>query len=62
MRKVGHWVEDLPRNRNSVIFSMYGFWVIEDDAENLRAKGINAAVLDGGMSAWCAMGLETDPP
>ena len=40
---------------------MQEFWVIKDGAAALRAKGINAAVLDGGMSAWRAMGLPTDP-
>lgn len=61
MRKVDHRAQHLPRDRNAVVYSMHGFWVIKDAAEALRAKGINAAVLDGGMSAWRALGLPTDP-
>jgi rhodanese-related sulfurtransferase len=39
---------------------MYGFWVSEDTAEALRNKGIKARILEGGISAWRAMGQPTD--
>ena len=61
MRKVGRWAEQLPRDRNAVVYCMNEFCVTKDGAKALGAKGINAAVLDGGMSAWRALGLPTDP-
>jgi superoxide dismutase, Fe-Mn family len=61
MREVDQWAEQLPRDRDVVVYCMYGFWVSEDTAEALRAKGIKATVLDGGISAWRAMGMPTDP-
>lgn len=60
MKHVDDWAEHLPKDREVVVYCMYGFWVSEDTAEALRAKGINARVLDGGISAWRAMGQPTD--
>lgn len=61
MRRVDAWAAQLPRDREVVVYCMYGFWVSEDTAEALRIKGINARILDGGISAWRAMGLPTTP-
>jgi superoxide dismutase, Fe-Mn family len=61
MEQVNDWAEQLPRDRDVVVYCMYGFWVSEDTAEALRAKGINAKILDGGISAWRAMGQPTTP-
>jgi Fe-Mn family superoxide dismutase len=61
MKQVDIWAEDLPRDRDVVVYCLYGFWVSEDTAAALRAKGIKASVLDGGISAWRAMGLPTEP-
>ena len=61
MKQVDDWAGQLPKDREVVVYCMYGFWVSEDTAEALRNKGINARVLDGGISAWRAMGLPTDP-
>lgn len=61
MKQVDAWARQLPRDREVVVYCMYGFWVSEDTAEALRAKGIDARVLDGGISAWRAMGMPTDP-
>ncbi len=61
MKQVDAWAGELPRDRDVVVYCMYGFWVSEDTAAALRAKGIKASVLDGGISAWRAMGLPTDP-
>jgi superoxide dismutase, Fe-Mn family len=61
MNTVDEWADQLPRDRDVVVYCMYGFWVSEDTAKALRDRGINASVLDGGISAWRAMGLPTDP-
>jgi superoxide dismutase, Fe-Mn family len=61
MKQVDEWAEQLPKDREVVVYCMYGFWVSEDTAGALRAKGINASVLDGGISAWRAMGNPTEP-
>jgi Fe-Mn family superoxide dismutase len=61
MGKVDEWAEHLPKDRGVVVYCTYGFWVSVDTAEALRGKGIKANVLDGGISAWRAMGLPTDP-
>lgn len=61
MERVDEWAETLPRDRDVVVYCLYGFWVSEDTAAALRAKGLNARSLGGGISAWRAMGLPTDP-
>ena len=61
MEQVNDWAKELPRDRDVVVYCMYGFWVSENTAEALRAKGINAKILDGGISAWRAMGQPTTP-
>jgi len=61
MKQVDDWAAELPRDREVVVYCMYGFWVSEDTAEALRNKGIKARILEGGISAWRAMGQPTDP-
>ncbi|MDG2286159.1 MAG: Fe-Mn family superoxide dismutase [Alphaproteobacteria bacterium] len=61
MKEVDQWAKHLPKDRDVVVYCMYGFWVSEDTAEALRNLGINAQILDGSISAWRATGLPTDP-
>ena len=61
MERVDEWCETLPRDRKVVVYCMYGFWVSQDTAEALRDRGFDAEILQGGISAWRAMGLPTEP-
>jgi len=38
---------------------MYGFWVSQDVAEQLRSRGFEARSLSGGITAWRAMGYSS---
>lgn len=55
--KVTEWVRDLPKDKPVVVYCMYGFWVSQKVAKELRAEGIDARSLNGGVTAWRAMGL-----
>jgi len=61
MREVDDWADHLPRDRRIVVYCMHGAWVSQDTAAALRGKGLDARNLEGGISAWCAMGLPTEP-
>ena len=51
---------ELPKDREIVVYCMYGFWVSLDTAADLRERGFDAKILDGGISAWRAMGYATE--
>lgn len=55
--KVAEWVDEIPRDRPVIVYCMYGFWVSQKVAGELRAEGIDAYSLEGGVTAWRAMGL-----
>ena len=55
--KVAEWVEEIPRDRPVIVYCMYGFWVSQKVAEELRLEGIDAYSLEGGVTAWRAMRL-----
>ena len=55
--KVADWVGEMPKDKPVVVYCMYGFWVSQKVAEELRAEGIDARSLQGGVTAWRAMGL-----
>ena len=61
MGAVEHWAEELPRDRQVVVYCMYGFWVSQDTAAALRARGLDVLSLEGGILAWRAMGHPTTP-
>lgn len=60
-RHVGEWADEVPRDREVVVYCVYGFQVSRDAAVELRRRGIDARVLAGGISAWRAMGGPTVP-
>jgi Fe-Mn family superoxide dismutase len=60
LERVDEWCATLPRDRKVVLYCMYGFWVSRDTAEALRERGYDADTLQGGISAWRAMGLPTE--
>jgi len=55
--KVEDWRSDIPKDKPIVVYCMYGFWVSQKVASQLRDKGISARSLSGGITAWRAMGL-----
>jgi len=55
---VNSWSSELPRDRPIVVYCMYGFWVSQDVATELRDQGYDARTLIGGINSWRAMGYE----
>ena len=58
---VSEWAGEFETNRPVVVYCMYGFWVSQDAATELRAHGLDARSLAGGIAAWRAMGFDTTP-
>ncbi|MEO5688483.1 MAG: Fe-Mn family superoxide dismutase [Burkholderiaceae bacterium] len=56
--KVGTWASDLPTDREVVVYCVYGHEVGRATAMRLRAAGLNARFLRGGIDAWAAAGRE----
>lgn len=59
--KVGHWATTLPKDTNIVVYCIYGHEVGRSTALRLRAAGLNARYLRGGIDAWQAAGLAVVP-
>ena len=57
--KVAEWAEALPRDREIVVYCVYGHNVSEDTVTALTAKGLKAVPLAGGIAAWHAIGGQT---
>lgn len=55
-----NWMAGLPKDRQIVVYCMYGFWVSQDAAAALRKEGFDARNLAGGIAAWRAMGYPTE--
>ena len=53
---VGTWSAELPADREVVVYCVYGHEVGRATALRLRAKGINARYLQGGIDGWQAAG------
>lgn len=53
---VASWAGDMPTDRPVVVYCMYGFWVSQKAAAELRDHGIDAKSLVGGVTSWRAMG------
>jgi Fe-Mn family superoxide dismutase len=50
--RVGDWAGSLPQGRNIVVYCVYGHEVGRATAMRLRAQGLNARFLAGGMDGW----------
>ena len=57
--EVGHWSRELPASRTVVAYGGHGGDVSQGVATTLRAAGVKAAYLEGGISAWQEMKLPT---
>lgn len=53
---IGTWAAELPRDREVVVYCVYGHEVGRATAMRLRATGIHARYLRGGIDAWKAAG------
>ena len=53
---IGQWAAELPRDRDVVVYCVYGHEVSRATALRLRAAGINARYLRGGFDGWQSAG------
>ena len=53
---VAQWAAELPAGREVVVYCVYGHEVGRSTALRLRAAGINARYLQGGIDAWQSAG------
>ena len=53
---VGRWAAELPADRELVVYCVYGHEVGRSTALRLRAAGLNARYLRGGIDGWQAAG------
>ncbi|MCC6469985.1 MAG: superoxide dismutase [Alphaproteobacteria bacterium] len=53
---VADWAGGVPRGRPVVVYCVYGHNVSHDTVTALRAQGIDARALKGGIAAWHAIG------
>lgn len=58
--RVADWCDTLPKDRPVVVYCIYGHEVGRSTALALRARGVNARFLDGGIDAWQRAGRSTD--
>jgi len=58
---VGAWAGELPGDQPVVVYCVYGHEVGRATALRLRAHGIPARFLRGGIDAWQAAGRPTEP-
>jgi rhodanese-related sulfurtransferase len=55
--EVAAWQRELPRNASVVVYCVHGHEVSQRVAAALRAVGINARYLEGGITGWAELGL-----
>ncbi len=54
---VATWAQDLPREQDVLVYCIYGHEVGRATALRLRAAGVPAKYLDGGIDGWQKAGL-----
>jgi Fe-Mn family superoxide dismutase len=54
---VTQWAASLPRDRELVVYCVYGHEVGRGTALRLRSQGLNARFLRGGIDGWTTAGL-----
>lgn len=60
---VGQWARELPPDQPVVVYCIYGHEVGRATAVRLRAAGVNARYLSGGIDGWAKAGRPvTDKP
>lgn len=58
---VAAWATELPADREVVVYCVYGHEVGRATAMRLRAAGVQARYLQGGIDAWQAAGRPVQP-
>jgi len=58
--QVAQWSRDLPADRPVVVYCVYGHEVGRATALRLRAAGVDARFLRGGIDGWQAAGRPVD--
>jgi rhodanese-related sulfurtransferase len=58
--EIERWRAELPRDRAVIVYCVHGHEVSQQAATALRAVGINARYLEGGIEGWIARKLPTD--
>ena len=56
LASVSAWAAELPAGRGCVVYCVYGHEVSRNTALRLRALGVRAWFLRGGIDAWAAAG------
>ena len=57
---VATWARDVPKDKEIVVYCVYGHEVGRATALRLRAQGVNARFLRGGIDEWQAAGRPVD--
>lgn len=57
--KVADWANSVAGEKEVVVYCVYGGWVSQTAAVELKKQGVSAKVLAGGISSWRALGLAT---
>jgi Fe-Mn family superoxide dismutase len=57
--RVADWCDTVPKDKPVVVYCIYGHEVGRSTALALRARGINARFLEGGIDAWQRAGQPT---
>jgi Fe-Mn family superoxide dismutase len=60
-QRVDEIVATLPKGAKALVYCAWGFEVGGDCATKLRERGVDAVTLIGGIGAWRADGLPTEP-
>lgn len=58
---VAHWAATLPAGSDVVVYCVYGHEVGRSTALRLRAAGVDARYLRGGIDAWQSSGRSVEP-
>lgn len=58
--RVADWCDSVPKDKPVVVYCIYGHEVGRSTALALRARGVDARFLEGGMEAWQQAGRPTD--
>ena len=59
--RVDEIAASLPKGAKALVYCAWGFEIGGDCAAKLRERGIDAVAVDGGIGAWRADGLPTEP-
>ena len=58
---IDQWMHELPRDQEILVYCIYGHEVGRNSAIRLRANGLNARFLEGGLEAWQSAGHPLAP-